>query len=123
MTQTKTERVVEAMKGRKNARQFPVVTIADIRAQTGLEAHEIGGILASLERQDRAMRVEVKDAIRNHWRLLRAERRPRSSVDPDSVPFSMRERFECEARSNEAAVMLQNIVLGFGRRSAMAARA
>jgi DNA-binding MarR family transcriptional regulator len=115
----KTNRVIEAMRmctGR-------TTTIGEIRETTGLAAHEIGGILASLERQGRVERAEVENATRNHWRLLRAEKRSRALAlaDPAALSPSLRRRLEERAReeaANRSAVMLQNIVLGMAFRAA-----
>lgn len=109
----KTELVITAMKKQKT------VTIGLIRLETGLPAHEIGGILASLARQERVARAEVADATRNHWQLLRAEKRPRSAIDSGVISPALRRKLEDRARedaANQSAVMLQNIVLSMSNR-------
>lgn len=114
--QSKTDRVIEAM------REHKTITIGEIREATSIPAHEIGGILASLERQERVKRAEVEDAKRNHWCLLRAEKRPRSTIDSGLLPLAVRRRMEDrerEEKANQSAVMLQNIVIGMAHRAAL----
>lgn len=109
---SKTEQVVCAMVQRET------VTIGHIRQVTGLSANEIGGILASLERQERVARVEIEGATRNHWRLLKAEKRSRSLSSGPSLCERRRlaEQARMEAASS-VAVELQNIFHAISRRT------
>jgi len=110
--QSKTECVVAAMLGNET------VTICHIRLKTGFTPNEIGGILASLERQGRVRRAEVAGATRNHWCLLKAKKQSRAGTVGGAPSYFARRRMEEEARENsisQAAVELQNIVLGFSR--------
>lgn len=118
---SKTECVVAAMSGKET------VTICNIRHATGFTPNEIGGILASLERQGRVRRAEVAGATRNHWCLLKAKKRSRAATANGELSYFARRRMEEEERENSitrAAVELQNIVLGFSRaRAQSSARA
>jgi very-short-patch-repair endonuclease len=66
----KTDQIVSYMK-----RLHGPAAIADIRQATGFPTHIIGGLLASLERQERVAKTMVDGACRNHWILVNADRR------------------------------------------------
>ena len=106
MKPSKTDRVVAAMSG------IETVTIGHIRKSTGFKANEISGILASLERQERARQVDVDGATRNCWQLLRAEKRIRTATSNDSYYARRREEERSTADfAMKAGLDLQNIVL------------
>jgi hypothetical protein len=111
----KTDAVVSAMKAKD------LITIAEIRLNTGLLAAEIGGILASLERKERVVKhPPMNESGRNRWRLLKAEKRQvsrvisvcshqrlikdQSSVERDKVGLELQNLFAKMSRNNALAL-------------------
>jgi hypothetical protein len=117
MKPSKTDRVVDALRNVKS------ITVGQIREATGIPAHEVGGILASLERQERVGRLQVEGATRNHWCLLRAEKRSRMAVVSTCGAASAKRlrRIEEQAQqdaANQSGLLLQNIVMQIARNAA-----
>lgn len=109
----KTDAVVEAMKGTES------ITIAMIRSKTGYVPAEIGGILASLERQGRVEKLKLPSdhSGRNQWKLIKAEKRQVNRVvNPCQHQRLLRDQVNHD--QSMIGLELQNIFAQMRRKSA-----
>jgi hypothetical protein len=80
------------------------VLLSQLHALTGLEYHILGGILASLEKQERVLKYNVKGHTRKHWKLLLVEKPSRA--DSSAAERRRRRQSEKEEINQLAALHL-----------------